>query len=101
MGEVQDACSPSARSAVLKKIENGGLSGEESHLLDPLTDLLSFTHLVWKSRILLVLHAQIFHTFFISSRNFCFSYSPYISVKLRQLQLRFTHFTYSNLAAML
>ena len=46
MGEVQDACSPSARSAVLKKIENGGLSGEESHLLDPLTDLPSFTHLV-------------------------------------------------------
>ena len=31
--------------------------------------------------------------------HFRFSCSPYISLKLRQLQLRFTHFTYSNLAA--
>ena len=31
--------------------------------------------------------------------HFCFSCSPYISLKLWQLQLRFTHFTYSNLAA--
>ena len=32
--------------------------------------------------------------------HFRFSCSPYISLKLRQLQLRFTHVTYSNLAAM-
>ena len=31
--------------------------------------------------------------------HFCFSCSPHISLKLRQLQLRFTHVTYSNLAA--
>ena len=33
--------------------------------------------------------------------HFRFSCSPYISLKLRQLQLRFTHFTSSNLAAMI
>ena len=33
--------------------------------------------------------------------HFCFSCSPYISLKLWQLQLRFMHFTYSNLAAMM
>ena len=47
-----------------------------------------------------VLHAKTFHTFFYKFMHFRFSCSPYISLKLWQLQLRFTHFTYSNLAAM-
>ena len=53
----------------------------------------SFTHLACgNSPILLVLHAQIFHTFSYKLAHFCFTCSPYISLKLRQLQLRFTHF---------
>ena len=32
--------------------------------------------------------------------HFCFSCSPYISLKLQQLQLRFTHFSFLNSAAM-
>ena len=62
---------------------------------------LSFMHLAWKSRILLALHAQILQSYiFYKFTHFCFSCSPNISLKLWQLQLRFTHFTYSNLAAM-
>ena len=64
------------------------------------SDLPSFTHLTWKSPVLLVLHAQIFHTYFYKFTHFRFSCSSYISLKLRQFQLKFTHFTYSNLAAM-
>ena len=64
------------------------------------SDLPSFKHLPWKYHIFLVLHTQIFHTIFDKFTHFRFSCSPYISLKLWQLQLRFTHFTYSNLAAM-
>ena len=45
-------------------------------------------------------HAQIFHTIFYKSTHFLFSCSPYSFLKLRSLQLRFTHFVFSNLAAM-
>ena len=62
------------------------------------SDLMpSFTHLAWKSRILLnILHAQTFHAFFYKFMYFHFS----CSLKLWQLQFRFTNFTYSNLAVM-
>ena len=74
---------------------------QSSKNISPHSDLPSFTHLAWKNRILPVLHAPISHTFFTSSHIFV-SVAHHIfleNFRLRQLQFRFTHFTYSNLAA--
>ena len=56
-----------------------------------------------KSCILLVLHTQIFHTFSMSSRIFIsvahHTVHFFKIAAVKSLQLRFTHFTYSTLAA--
>ena len=57
------------------------------------------------TRVQALLHRPVFYLYFTHKlpyifyklKHFCFSCSPYISLKL---QLRFMHFTYSNLAVM-